>query len=97
MQFPLAHIGNSQTTFLYSYPRKPAEMKAAKQWHDTRDLAEEVVFASADKAHLILRHATRVRENGSPIEMISVFYALTRSASSWRDAVGQAELDGFGS
>jgi hypothetical protein len=84
MQYPLAHIGNGQTTFLDAYPIKPAEMKAAKQWHDTRDIAEEVVFASADKAHLVLRRATRVRADGSPIETISVFYALTRTASGWK-------------
>ncbi len=84
MQYPLAYIGNGQTTLLDAYPIKPAELKAAKQWHDTKDIAEEVVFASADKAHLILRHATRVRPDGSPIETISVFYALTRTASGWK-------------
>ena len=68
MQYPLAHIGNDQTTLLDAYPIKPAEMRAAKQWHDTRDIAHEVVFASADKAHLILRQATRVRADGSPID-----------------------------
>jgi hypothetical protein len=30
MQYPLAHIGNGQTTLLDTYPLKPAEMKAAK-------------------------------------------------------------------
>jgi hypothetical protein len=80
MQYPLAHIGNDQTTLLDAYPIKPAEMRAAKQWHDTKDIAHEVVFASADKAHIILRQATRVRADGSPIETISVFYALTRTA-----------------
>ena len=30
MQYPLAHIGNDQTTLLDAYPIKPAEMRAAK-------------------------------------------------------------------
>jgi hypothetical protein len=84
MQYPLAHIGAGQTTLLDAYPINPAELKTAKQWHDTKDISEEVVFSSADKAHLILRHATRIRADGSPIETISVFYALTRTASGWK-------------
>jgi hypothetical protein len=42
------------------------------------------VFASADKAHLIVRQATRVRSDGSPIETVSAFYALTRGPSRWK-------------
>ena len=57
---------------------------AAKQWHDTRDFAYEVVFASTDKAHLIVRQATRVRTDGSPIETVSAFYALTCTPSGWK-------------
>jgi len=57
---------------------------AAKQWHDTEDIEREVVFLSAEKAHVILRHATRLRVDGSPIEVISAFYALTRMPSSWK-------------
>ena len=84
IQYPLAYIGNGQTTLVDTYPIKPAELVATKQWHDIKDIACELVFASADKAHLILRHATRVRADGSPIETISAFYALTRTPSGWK-------------
>ena len=84
IQYPLAYIGNGRTTFVETYPVQPAELMAAKQWHDTKDLNPEVVFASADKAHLIVRHATRVRTDGSPIETVSAFYALTRTPSGWK-------------
>lgn len=84
MQYPLAHIGDGQTTLLDTFPVKPAELMATKQWHDSKDITYEVVFASADKAHLLLRQATRVRADGSPIETVSVFYALTRTASGWK-------------
>ena len=84
IQYPLAYIGNGQTTLVETYPIKPAELMAAKQWQDTKNFTYEVVFASADKAHLILRQATRVRADGSPIETISAFYALTRTPSGWK-------------
>jgi len=83
-QYPFAYIGNGQTTLLDTFPIKPAELMAAKQWHDTEDFSYEVVFASADKAHLIVRQATRVRADGSPIETVSAFYALARTASGWK-------------
>jgi hypothetical protein len=67
---------------LVQYPL--AYMMAAKQWHDTKDSSYEVVFASANKAHVILRQATRIREDGSAIETVSAFYALTRTPSGWK-------------
>jgi hypothetical protein len=67
-----------------TYPVQPAELMAAKQWHDTKDIDPEVVFLSAEKAHVILRHATRIRVDGSPIEVVSAFYALTRTPSGWK-------------
>ena len=78
-QYPCAYIGNGQTTLLDTFPIKPAALMAAKQWHDTKDFSCEVVFASADKAHLIVRQATRVRSDGS-IETVSAFYALDSRA-----------------
>ena len=59
-------------------------MMAAKQWHDTKDLDPEVVFVTQDKAHMIVRRATRLRADGSPIEVVSAFYALTRTAAGWK-------------
>jgi hypothetical protein len=84
IQYPLAYIGNGRVTLVETYPVQPAELRAAKQWHDTKGMDPEVVFLSADKAHVILRHATRVRVDGSPIEVVSAFYALTRTPSGWK-------------
>jgi hypothetical protein len=61
IQYPLAHIGNGRVTVVETYPVQPAELMAAKQWHDTKDIDPEVVFLSAEKAHVILRHAIRIR------------------------------------
>ncbi len=84
IQYPLACIGAGKTTLVDTFPVEPAALKAARQWHDTRDFSYEVVCASTDKAHLILRQATRVRADGSPIETVSAFYALTRTPSGWK-------------
>jgi hypothetical protein len=84
IQYPLAYIGNGHSTAMDTYPVQPAELRAAKQWHDTRDLDQEVVFASEEKAHVIVRKATCVRADGSPIEIVSAFYALTRRPEGWK-------------
>jgi hypothetical protein len=84
IQYPLAYIGNGRAMMVETYPVQPAELMAAKQWHDTKDIEPEVVFLSAEKAHVILRHATRLRVDGSPIEVVSAFYALTRTPSGWK-------------
>ncbi len=82
--YPLAYIGNGRTTLVDTYPVQPAELMAAKQWHDTKDIDPEVVFVTAENAHLMVRRATRVRADGSPIETVSAFYALTRTPSGWK-------------
>jgi hypothetical protein len=84
IQYPLAYIGNGHVTLVDAYPVQPADLIAAKQWHGTRNMDPEVVFASAEKAHVILRHATRVRADGSPIEAVSAFYALTQTPAGWK-------------
>jgi hypothetical protein len=84
IQYPLAYVGNGRVTMVETYPVQPAELMAAKQWHDTKDLNPEVVFLSPEKAHVIVRHATRVRVDGSPIEIVSAFYALTRTSAGWK-------------
>ena len=82
--YPLAYIGQGVAQMVTSYPVQPAELIARTGWHDTVDIDFEVVAASADKAHVILRRATRVRQDGSPIETISGFYALTRQPTGWK-------------
>lgn len=84
VQYPLAYIRSGKAMLVYTFHIKPADLMAAKQWHDTKDSSYEVVFASADKAHVILRQATRIRADGSAIETVSAFYALTRTPSGWK-------------
>jgi hypothetical protein len=83
-QYPFAHIGAGKVTMLNEYPVQPAQLMAAKGWSTTIDMKPDVVFVAPDKAHLVLRSATRVRADGSPIETISAFYALTRTIEGWK-------------
>ena len=84
LQYPLAHIGAGKITMVDAYPVQPAALMASKGWHSTKDVEYEVVFASADKAHLVLRNAVRIRKDGSEIERVSGFYALTKTPSGWK-------------
>jgi hypothetical protein len=62
-----------------SFPVKPADLIAEKQWHSTADTEFEVVGLSADKAHVIPPRARRLRADGSLIETVSAFCAFTRT------------------
>lgn len=84
MAYPIAYLGDGEVRMVSRYPVQPAELIARTGWHDTVDVDFEVVAASATKAHVILRRATRVRADGTPIEMISGFYALRRTPQGWR-------------
>lgn len=85
MAYPLANIGNGSGIHMVdNLTAVNVEVKARTGWHDTKDMDFEVVFASADKAHVILRRGMRVRADGSAIETISAFYALTRRSDGWK-------------
>lgn len=81
--YPVAYIADGKTVMLDSFPVKPADLMAEKQWHSTADTHFEVVGISADKAHVILPRARRLRADGSLIETVSAFYAFTRTDEGW--------------
>lgn len=84
VQYPLAYIGDGKVSMLNEYPIKPAALMAAKDWHTSIDMAYDVVGVSESKAHLILRHGTRVRQDGSRIEDVFAFYAWTKTDGGWK-------------
>ena len=73
VRYPVAYIGEGTVEMLESYPIKPAEMIASKQWHSTADAEFEVVGLSPTKAHVVLPRARRLRADGSLIETVSAF------------------------
>jgi len=48
--YPLAYVGAGKTVLLDSFPVKPADLIASKQWHTTTDTEFEVVGVSSTKA-----------------------------------------------
>src|SRR5690349_5435661 len=84
VRYPLAYIADGKTLMLDSFPVKPADLMAAKQWHSTADTDFEVVGISGDKAHVILPRGRRLRADGSLIETVSAFYAFTRTDDGWK-------------
>ena len=84
VQFPLAYIGAGETRLFDRFPLSPQALRERKQWHTTVNADYEVSLVSADKAHVILRGAERVRADGSLIETVAAFYAFTRNAAGWK-------------
>jgi hypothetical protein len=84
VQFPLAYNGAGETHLLDRFPVSPQALRERKQWHTTVNADYEVSLVTPDKAHVILRHAERVRADGSLIETVAAFYAFTRTAEGWK-------------
>jgi hypothetical protein len=82
--YPLAHIGDGAVRLYDEFPLNPAELRRAKQWHTTVNSEVEVVAVSPTKAHVILRTADRLRQDGSLIETVSAFYAFKNTGDGWK-------------
>ncbi len=84
---PMARIGPAGPELVAHAP-DPQALAARTGWADTVDVQVEVLEATPERAHLHLRHALRVRADGSPIETIRGVYVLTRGVDgAWRIAV----------
>jgi hypothetical protein len=82
--YPLAYVGAGKTVLLDSFPIKPADLMASKQWQTSTDTEFEVVGVSPNKAHVIIPNAKRLRADGSLIETVSAFYAFTKTEGGWK-------------
>lgn len=82
--YPLGVVTGAGVVWVDSYPENPSALKQTIGWHSTADVDFEVVGATGDKAHVILRSARRLREDGSLIATISAFYCFARTADGWR-------------
>lgn len=84
VKYPIAHIRDDNVVLMDSYPIKPADLIAQKQWHTSTDTQIEIVGISETKAHVVLPNVKRWRKDGSLIETASAFYAFTRTAAGWK-------------
>ncbi len=84
VKYPIAYIRDDNVVLMDSYPIKPADLIAQKQWHTSTDTEIEIVGISETKAHVVLPNVKRWRKDGSLIETASVFYAFTKTAAGWK-------------
>jgi len=84
VEYPLTYLGPSGALQVDTFPIDPGELIRVTGWHTTVNMRYEVVAASADKAHVVLHHGERVREDGSLIETVSGFYAFKRAGEGWK-------------
>ena len=85
IRYPLAYIADGEVRIVDAFPYGPAELKRSKGWAKTVDADVDVVAVSSTKAHVILRNARRLRQDGSLIETVSAFYAFMKTAEgAWK-------------
>lgn len=83
---PMARIG-ADGPELAPHAPDPAALRARTGWHDTVGVEIEVLDATPDRAHLHLKRAVRVRQDGTAIEVITGIYTLLRGPDgAWRIA-----------
>lgn len=84
IKYPLAYIGSGTVTLLDQFPINPAELRASKGWDRSEGIEIDVVAIGDNKAHLVMRNARRLRQDGSLIEEATGFYAYTKEEGDWR-------------
>ena len=84
VKYPIAYIRHDDVVLMDSFPIKPADLMAQKQWHNSTDTEFEIVGISQTKAHVVLPKARRWRKDGTLIETASAFYAFTKTEAGWK-------------
>jgi len=82
--WPHTLLANGTTTTLHEPLVTTAEMKATKNWARSINWEIDVIAASNTSAHVAVRNVERVRADGSLIECVSGFYALTKTDKGWK-------------
>ena len=77
--WPHTLLANGTTTTLHEPLVTTAEIKATKNWARSINWEIDVIAASNTSAHVAVRNVERVRADGSLIECVSGFYALTKT------------------
>ena len=59
-------------------------MKETTGYHRSLNSDIDVIAVSEKKAHIILRKALRVKQDGTPIESVSGFYIWIKVDGAWK-------------
>jgi hypothetical protein len=84
VQWPCTFLGADRAESIDEFPYSPTDLKRQKDWATSVGLEIDVVAVSDVKAQVLLRHGERVRPDGTLIEEVSAFYALTKTANGWK-------------
>lgn len=83
VKYPIAYIKNGSVTMCDSYPIDPKSLKEEKGWDHSVDWKFEVTAVNDSEAHAVAS-AVRCRKDGSRIESVHGFYALTKTVDGWK-------------
>ncbi len=83
VRYPIAYLKDGVVEMMDSYPIDPAKLKADKGWDHSTDWHFDIPAINDHHAHAVAS-AVRRRVDGSVIERVHGFYALTKIDGSWK-------------
>ena len=82
--FPLSFDSDGEVKSFPQFPIDVTAMKETTGYHISPNSDIEVIAVSKTKAHIILRKALRVKQDGTPIESVSGFYIWIKVDGAWK-------------
>ena len=82
--FPLSFDADGEVKSFNQFPIDVTAMKESTGYYQSLNSDIEVIAVSQTKAHIILRKALRVKQDGTPIESVSGFYIWVKLDGVWK-------------
>ena len=82
--FPLSFDADGEVKSFNQFPIDVTAMKETTGYYQSLNSDIEVITVSQTKAHIILRKALRVKQDGTPIESVSGFYIWVKLDGVWK-------------
>ena len=82
--FPLSFDADGEVKSFNQFPIDVTATKETTGYYQSLNSDIEVIAVSQTKAHIILRKALRVKQDGTPIESVSGFYIWVKLDGVWK-------------
>lgn len=82
--FPLSFDADGEVKSFNQFPIDVTAMKETTGYYQSLNSDIEVITVLQTKAHIILRKALRVKQDGTPIESVSGFYIWVKLDGLWK-------------
>ena len=82
--FPISFDSDGEIKSFNQFPIDVTAMKETTGYHRSLNSDIDVIAVSEKKAHIILRKALRVKQEGTPIESVSGFYIWIKVDGAWK-------------